>query len=250
MTLAARQACICVHLRTRGRVHISAQSKHRCSQRLQFLGSSSPLSPCRKREVSNKRRVYETGWVIHTCTERERRSWPPSSSLGERARQEAERKAVPSWSWIPAKSLLVCSSGWSQRLTLLAGRAAVLLKHIWRSESPNSPHIVFLLSPDLALPSRNADKGFTHLLRVSPGSSPPLPRSTSPPSTLAVFAGACTVAQWDLFFFLPPFSFSLPPFSTHQPLNAATALQRCAPVPPTEPLVFLFSSCEVAVLIQ
>lgn len=114
----------------------------------------------------------------HAQKERERVGLPRSLwvRVSERARQEAGRKAVPSWSWIPAKSLLVCSSGWSQRLTLLAGRAAVLLKHIWRSGSPNSPHIVFLLSPDLALPSRNADKGFTHLLRVSPGSfSPSLP---------------------------------------------------------------------------
>lgn len=202
-----------------------ARSKHRCSQRLQFLGSSSPLSPCRKREVSNKRRVYEMEWVIHTCTERERMSRPPSISQSlwenERVRQEAGRKTVPSWSWIPAKSLLVCSSGWSQRLTLLAGRAAVLLKHIWRSGSPNSPHIVFLLSPDLALPSRNADKGFTHLLRVSPGSFSPSFLTSSP-----LFHPCCLC--WRLHsssvgpvFLPPPFSFSLPPFPHTSPSTPA-----------------------------
>lgn len=58
--------------------------------------------------------------------------------------QEADPEPVPSLSWIPAKSRLVCSSCWSQRLTLLAGRAAVLLKHIWCRGSLNTPHIVFL----------------------------------------------------------------------------------------------------------
>lgn len=165
-----------------------------------FSEAATPHSPpTEKREVSNKRRVCETKWVTHTHALRERE-------------REAGREVVPSWSWIPAKSLLVCSSGWSQRLTLLAWRAAVLLKHIWRSGSPNSPHIVFLLAPDLALPSRNADKGFTHLLRVSPGSFCPLP---SP--TLAVFTGACTVALWDLFFFLLPFSFFPPTLSRATP---------------------------------
>lgn len=136
------------------------------------------LSPCRKkREVSNKGSHMRR--MTHTHPHRKSRLPSISLSLWKRlnewvrARQEAEREAVPSWGWIPAKSLLVCSSGWSQRLTLLARRAAVLLKHIWRSGSPNSPHIVFLLAPDLALPSRNADTSFTHLLRVSPGSSPP-----------------------------------------------------------------------------
>lgn len=171
----------------------------------------------------------------------------PRERVSERARQEAGRKAVPSWSWIPAKSLLVCSSGWSQRLTLLARRAAVLLKHIWRSGSPNSPHIVFLLSPDLALPSRNADKGFTHLLRVSPGSFFP-----SLPTSSPLFHPCCLC--WRLHsssvgpvFLPPPFSFSLPPFPHTAPSTPPLLFSVASWYPPWRGVFF---SCKVAVSIQ
>lgn len=115
--------------------------------------------------------------------------------------QEAEPEPVPSLSWIPAKSRLVCSSRWSQRLTLLAGRAAVLLKHIWRRGSLNSPHIVFLR----LLTLRYLAGMLTRASRICwEFLAPSLALSflSSPHSVLAVLTGACTVALWDLFFFL------------------------------------------------
>lgn len=115
--------------------------------------------------------------------------------------QEAEPEPVPSLSWIPAKSRLVCSSRWSQRLTLLAGRAAVLLKHIWRRGSLNSPHIVFLR----LLTLRYLAGMLTRASRICwEFLAPSLALSflSFPHSVLAVLTGACTVALWDLFFFL------------------------------------------------
>jgi len=125
--------------------------------------------------------------------------------------QEAEPETVPSLSWIPAKNRLVCSSRWSQRLTLLAGRAAVLLKHIWRRGSLNSPHIVFLR----LLTLRYLAGMLTRASRICwEFLAPSLALSflSSPLSVLAVLTGACTVALWDLFFFL-----SNNPPSQHSP---------------------------------
>lgn len=131
--------------------------------------------------------------------------------------QEAEPETVPSLSWIPAKNRLVCSSRWSQRLTLLAGRAAVLLKHIWRRGSLNSPHIVFLR----LLTLRYLAGMLTRASRICwEFLAPSLALSflSSPLSVLAVLTGACTVALWDLFFFL-----STNPPSHHSPTSTLSS---------------------------
>lgn len=132
--------------------------------------------------------------------------------------QEAEPEPVPSLSWIPAKSRLVCSSRWSQRLTLLAGRAAVLLKHIWRRGSLNSPRIVFLR----LLTLRYLAGMLTRASRICwEFLAPSLALSflSSPHSVLAVLTGACTVALWDLFFFLST-NPNPPTPSHHSPTSA------------------------------
>lgn len=55
----------------------------------------------------------------------------PCAALGAARIQEAGARRVPSRGCTAAKPLLVFSSRWSQRVTLLAEGAAALLTHIW-----------------------------------------------------------------------------------------------------------------------